>query len=177
MIAALFAVDEVFGMGHQGRLSWPGNSDDMKWFKTTTQNQIVVMGRKTWDSPDMPSPLPGRLNVLFTNNFIDRDDIEQIKGDVCEALISIKQHNRRKNVFVIGGPNLLLQSKPVLDRVYVTRIKGEYLNDTVIDLNDFLSGMTLHQTVNLGSCIVEEYHNETISPSTKTRTRARRKQD
>ena len=47
MIAALFAVDEVFGMGHQGRLSWPSNSDDMKWFKTTTQNQIVVMGRKT----------------------------------------------------------------------------------------------------------------------------------
>ena len=125
----------------------------------------------------MPSPLPGRLNVLFTNNFIDRDDIEQIKGDVCEALTTIKQNHRKKNVFVIGGPNLLLQSKPVLDRVYITRIKGEYLNDTVIDLDNFLSGMKLYQTVNLGSCIVEEYHNETISSSTTTRTRSRRKQD
>jgi dihydrofolate reductase len=96
---------------------------------------------------------------------------------VCEALISIQQHNKRKNIFVIGGPNILLQSKPVLERVYITRIKGEYLNDTFIDLVDFLTGMKLHQTVNLGSCIVEEYHNEAISPSTPPRTRARRKQD
>lgn len=177
MIAALFAVDDVGGMGHNGTLPWPNNTDDMKWFKSTTQNQIVVMGRKTWDSPDMPSPLPGRLNVLFTNNFIDRDDVEQIKGDVCDALLSIKKHYKRKNVFVIGGPTLLLQSKPVIEKVYLTRIKGEYLNDTNIDLVNFLEGMTLYQTINLGSCIVEEYHNETISSSTSTHSRSRRKQD
>jgi dihydrofolate reductase len=149
----------------------------MRWFKATTQEQIVVMGRKTWESSDMPSPLPGRLNVLFTNNFIERDDIEQIRGDVCEALISIKKSNKKKNVFVIGGPTLLLQSRPVLERVYVTRIKGEYLNDTQLNIDQFLSGMRLHQTVNLGSCTVEEYHNEAISPSTRTRTTKRKEQD
>jgi dihydrofolate reductase len=177
MIAALFAVDEVGGMGFKGHLPWPNNKDDMRWFKATTQNQIVVMGKNTWESPDMPSPLPGRANVLFTNKFLERDDIEQIRGDVCEALSSIRQQNKRKNIFVIGGPNLLLQSKPVLDRVYVTRIQGEYLSDTKIDMDDFLTGMKLHQSVNLGSCIVEEYHNETISSSTTTHTRTRRKQN
>jgi len=125
----------------------------------------------------MPSPLPGRLNVLFTNKFLEREDIEQIRGDVCEALQSLKQTNRRKNIFVIGGPNLLLQSRPVLDKVYVTRIQGEYLNDTCIDLTQFLEGMKLHQTVNLGTCIVEEYHNETIPPRTKTHSRKRKEQD
>lgn len=177
MIAAVFAVDNIGGMGWKGTMPWPHNKDDMKWFKTITQSHIVVMGKRSWHSPDMPKPLPGRHNVVFTNNFFDQDDIEQIRGDVCEALKSLQQHNKKKNVFVIGGPNLLLQSKPVLDRVYITRIPGEYLNDTKLDVNDFLSGMTLHQTVNLGSCIVEEYHNETIPRSTTTRTRKRKEQD
>jgi hypothetical protein len=86
----------------------------------------------------MPSPLPGRLNALFTNKFLEREDIEQIRGDVCEALKNLKQTNRRKNIFVIGGPNLILQSRPVLDKVYVTRIPGEYLNDT--SMNSTVSG-------------------------------------
>jgi len=37
--------------------------------------------------------------------------------------------------------------------------------------------MVLHQTVNLGSCIVEEYHNEAISSSVKAYTNKRKKQD
>lgn len=173
MIAGLFAVDNKGGMGVNGHLPWPHNKDDMQWFKKTTQNQIVVMGRKTWDSPDMPSPLPGRVNVLFTNNFIDRDDVEQIRGDVCEALTSIQKSNKKLNLFVIGGPNLLEQSKPVLEKVYVTRIDGEYLNDTAINLEEFLKGFTLVNKINLGSCTVEEYNNETVQTSTKTRTRKR----
>lgn len=177
MIAAMFAVDDVGGMGWKGSMPWPNNPDDMKWFKATTQNQIVVMGKRTWESPDMPSPLPGRLNVVFTNNFFEQDDVEQIRGDVCEALKSLKQHNKKKNIFVIGGPNLLVQSKPVLERVYLTKIPGEYLNDTHINLKDFLDGMVLKQTVNLGSCIVEEYHNETISRSSRAHSIQRKKQD
>jgi dihydrofolate reductase len=177
MIAAVFAVDSIGGMGWKGCIPWPHNKDDMKWFKTITQGQIVVMGKRSWESPDMPKPLPGRHNVVFTNEFFEQDDIEQIKGDVCEALKTIKQHNKKKNVFVIGGPNLLLQSKPALERVYVTRIPGEYLNDTQLNITDFLEGLILHQTVNLGSCIVEEYHNETISRSTKTHSRKRKEQE
>ncbi len=177
MITALFAVDDVGGMGFKGQLSWPHNKDDMTWFKTQTQNQIVVMGRRTWDSPDMPKPLPGRLNVVFTNNFFDADDVEQVRGDVCEALRALKRHQKKKKIFVIGGPNLLLQSKPVLEKVFVTRIKGEFINDTYIDINEFLEGMTLVNTINLGSCIVEEYTNETISSSTRTHTSTRKKED
>ena len=177
MIAALFAVDSAGGMGWKGSMPWPHNQDDMKWFKDTTQSQIVVMGRRTWDSPDMPSPLPGRINVLFTQNFIPRDDIEQIRGDVCTALESISRSNKKKNIFVIGGVNLLEQSRPVLEKVFLTRITGEYLSDVKIDIVKFLTGMKLHQTINLGTCIVEEYHNETIPTSIKRSTRKRKDQD
>lgn len=177
MIAAIFAVDDIGGIGYKGRISWPHNKDDMKWFKEATQNQIVAMGRKTWNSPDMPKPLPGRLNVVFTNNFFQIDEIEQVKGDVCEALKALKQSNKRKKIFVIGGADLLVQSRPVLDRIYLTRIKGEFINDTFINVEDFLNGMQLINTINLGTCIVEEYANETISSSTKTHSRKRKTED
>jgi dihydrofolate reductase len=177
MIAAAFAIDDIGGMGWKGGMPWPHNKDDMRWFKTLTQGHIVVMGKRTWESTDMPTPLPGRHNVVFTNNFFDCDEIEQIKGDVCEALKTINQQNKKQKVFVIGGPNLLLQTKPMLEKVYLTRIAGEFFNDVQIDIDEFLVGLTLTNTINLGSCIVEEYINETISSSTSTRTRKRKEQD
>lgn len=162
MIIALFAVDDAGGLGVNGHMPWPHNKDDMQWFKKTTQNQIVVMGRKTWESPDMLKPLPGRLNVLFTNDFIERDDIEQVRGDVAEALISIQKSNKKLNVFVIGGANLLEQSKPVIEKMFITRIPGEFLSDTKIDLEKFTKGFTLVDKINLGTCVVEEYQHETV---------------
>ena len=160
MIIGLFAVDNTGGMGIDGHMPWPHNKDDMQWFKKTTQNQIVVMGRKTWEAPDMPKPLPGRTNVLFTNEFIERDDVEQIRGDVPEALKEIQKSNKKTNVFVIGGPNLLNQAKPVLEQLLITRIPGEYINDTSIDLAEFLNGFTLVTKTNLGTCFVEEYRKD-----------------
>lgn len=163
MIAAIFAIDDAGGMGWKGSLPWPNNKDDLRWFKNKTQNQIVVMGRKTWNSPDMPKPLPGRVNVIFTNNFLERDDIEQIRGDTCEALLSVQTAHKKKDVYVIGGVDLLLQSRPILKKIFLTRIKGEYLSDTFIDINSFLTGTKLVQVMNLGSCMVEEYEVATVS--------------
>lgn len=157
MIAALFAVDDNGGMGNNGCMPWPHNPDDMKWFKTTTQGHVVVMGRKSWESSDMPKPLPKRHNVVFTNNFIDRPDIEQIKGDVCEGLKYLEKQYPEQTIFVIGGPNLLMQAAPVIKRAYITRITGEYFCDTTLDLNKFLDEFTLVNTLDLKSCIVEEY--------------------
>ncbi len=177
MIVGLFAVDDKGNMGNDGGLPWPHNKDDMQWFKQTTQDQIVVMGRGTWNSIDMPKPLPGRLNVLVTNNFIDRPDIEQLRGDVCDALKSIQQSNKKKNIFVIGGPTILLQAKPVLERVLLTRIPGEYMADVSINIDEFLDGFNLLSSKNLGTCIIEEYENGTIQKRARARARTRSTED
>lgn len=160
MIAAIFAVDEAGGIGNDGRLPWPHNKDDMTWFRETTRGQVVVMGRKTWDSPDLPKPLPNRDNIVFTNEFTDDLEyigVEQVRGHVSNALRSIEKSSKKKTVFVIGGANLLKQAKPVIGKVYLTRIPGEYTCDTFIDLEDFLDGFELVDTVNHGSCVVEVY--------------------
>jgi dihydrofolate reductase len=157
MIIALFAVDDIGGMGFKDSMPWPRNKEDMQWFKSVTQNQLVAMGKKTWDSEDMPSPLPGRINVLFTNNFLEREDIIQLRGSITDALLHIQQEYEDKDIFVIGGPTILLQAKPVIEKIFLTRIPGEYLNDVKIDIEEFLSGFVLTSVSNLESCRIEHY--------------------
>lgn len=164
MIIALFAIDQHGGMGFNDSLPWPRNREDMQWFKSATEDQIVVMGRKTWDSKDMPIPLPKRLNVLITNNFVDNDNIIQVRGDIPESLLEIQRNYPDTNVFVIGGPNILIQARPVLERAYITRIPGEYINDVTIDIDQFLDGFKLSGITKLETCEIEEY--EAIQTST-----------
>jgi len=157
MISAVFAVDDKNGMGYDNRLSWPRVLDDMRHFKKLTEHQVVAMGRSTWDSSDMPTPLPNRMNVLFTHNFLDREDIFQAKGDIPHALEKIQKQNPSKNVYVIGGPHILEQAKPVIKRIYLTRVHGEYLSDTFIDLTMFLEGFKIKKKVEMNKCTLEIY--------------------
>ena len=144
-------------MGVNGNMPWPANKEDLRWFKTTTEGHVVVMGKRSWHSPDMPKPLPKRHNVIVTNEFMDRSDIEQIRGDVCEGLKYVEEQYKDLTVFVIGGANLLDQARPVIQKAFITRIPGEYICDTILDMNKFLEGFTLVNTVDLGTCKVEEY--------------------
>lgn len=164
MIIALFAVDQLGGMGFDGSMPWPRNREDMQWFKSVTEEQVVVMGRKTWDSKDMPVPLPKRLNVLITNNFLDREDVIQVRGDIPASLVELQDRYPDNDIFVIGGPNILMQAIPVVEYAYITRIPGEYMNDVTLDLKEFLEHFVLRNVKNLETCKIEEY--EAISRRT-----------
>jgi len=66
--ALIVAMDSERGIGKNNDLMWH-LPKDMKFFKDTTQGQIVVMGRKNYDSiPEKYRPLPNRLNVVLTRN-------------------------------------------------------------------------------------------------------------
>ena len=67
MLKAIMAIDDEGGVSKSGSMPWPKNSNDLKWFKKNTVNQVVIMGRLTWADPLMPKPLPNRINVLVTN--------------------------------------------------------------------------------------------------------------
>ena len=139
-------------------MPWPPNKEDFKWFRETTLNQVVVMGSTTWNSPDMPKPLPKRTNIVFSSNPSKITHAHVVfESNVPETLQYIDTDYPNENIFVIGGANVLLQAKPVLHKLYITRIPGTYLADTQINLENFLEGFILTNTRDLGSCKVEEY--------------------
>jgi len=138
MINAIFAVDFNGGMGFNGTLPWPHNSEDMKYFQELTTNHVIVCGRRTWDDPKMPKPLPNRTVYVATHRPVAY--ATAFSGDVQENLLKIESNNPNKKIFVIGGVELLESAKPLLDRIYLTHIKGTYRTDTRIFVKEFLTG-------------------------------------
>ena len=64
MISAIVAVDENWGIGFKGQLL-ERLPPDMKHFKEITVGNVVIMGRKTWDS--LPAkPLQDRSNIILS---------------------------------------------------------------------------------------------------------------
>ena len=52
-------------IGINGGLPW-NISEDLRLFKTVTMGHPIIMGRKSWESPDMPKPLPDCKNIVVT---------------------------------------------------------------------------------------------------------------
>ena len=146
MINAIFAVDFNGGMGFNGSLPWPHNSEDLKYFKELTTGNVVVCGRKTWDDAKMPKPLPNRTVYVATHRPVTY--AMPFSGDVKTKLLALEAEYPDKKIFVIGGAALLEEALPVLDRIYLTHIKGSYKVDTRIHVKEFLTGfMPVRATV------------------------------
>ena len=84
MISAIVAVDNNWGIGFNGDLL-ERIPEDLRYFKEITENNWIVMGRKTWDS--LPKkPLPNRPHLVITNNPMSYEDMdEEVEEAVDDA--------------------------------------------------------------------------------------------
>lgn len=154
MILGIIATDEGGGIGYNNSMPWPKNTEDMKWFREVTTSNVVVMGRKTWES-DMPTPLPNRVNVVVTRGRID--GIITMSGDLPHELKLLQHNHSTKHICVIGGADILLQSLPAIERLYVTHIPGKWKCDTVIDNSSLLDNFTMLSSRYLTTCRITTY--------------------
>lgn len=138
MISSILASTPSGGIGNRGTLPWPHQKGDMAWFKKHTINNVVVMGRKTWEDPLMPKPLPDRINYVVTNRRLLESGAFTIQGDVTQQLKVIEKSYPKKEIFVIGGQQIYEATKDIVQRVYLTRINGNYFADTRLQLESYL---------------------------------------
>jgi dihydrofolate reductase len=156
MISAILASTSYGAIGFRGTLPWPKHLEDLQQFKELTTNHIVVMGRKTWDDPMMPTPLPNRANCVFSNRPLENPlDARLLTGDVCDNLKLLEQQFHNKEIFVIGGQSLYEEALPVIKRVYLTRIKGEYFADAKLNLERWLASFTIRSVRPGQNCTYE----------------------
>ena len=98
--------------------------DDLHMFRDYTSNNIIVMGRTTFD--EIGRQLPNRISVVFTRS--DRKDKKDLYYvDSIEKLDEIIKKYQDKEVFVIGGAEIVKLLWHRLDELIVTRV------DTVVD--------------------------------------------
>jgi dihydrofolate reductase len=74
MINIITAIANNNVIGYNNTIPWK-LSEDLKRFKSLTINNIVIMGRKTYESLGS-KPLPNRINIILTND-------KNYKADHC----------------------------------------------------------------------------------------------
>ena len=132
MISAIVAVDKNWGIGFEGRLL-EHLPPDMKYFKELTMGNIVIMGRKTWDSLPI-KPLLGRSNIILSRTLQRGSWIYDDEAHYIQFVPTITEHdlkafqNSPNHLFVIGGGEIYKQLLPYCDRVYVTLIEKSHDN-------------------------------------------------
>ena len=149
MIEAIMAVDDNGGISKGTSMPWPKNSKDLQWFKKNTLNQVVVMGSKTWEDPFMPSPLKDRINILFTNkdNSVYQGADAYFSGDISKEILKLQKKYLDRDIFIIGGSDIIRQSFNLFKEFYLTRIYGNFDCDKFIDINKIKNSMTLMEKI------------------------------
>jgi dihydrofolate reductase len=109
---------------------------DMRFFTQTTQNSIVIMGRKNWDSiPLKYRPLANRINVVVTRNksFSHPDCSVFTSLEEAIAFYSDAENNSdKKEIFIIGGGQIYSYAleHSLIDEMYITEIDHSFDGDT-----------------------------------------------
>ena len=100
----------------------------MKHFKDTTNGNVVIMGKKTYES--IGRALPNRENIVLSRTKgIDSENIHW-KTSLEDAITFAEQNYKDKDIFIIGGGSLYKETleKDYADLIYLTRIK-QRVND------------------------------------------------
>ncbi|MGN0417538.1 dihydrofolate reductase [Anaerostipes faecalis] len=129
--------DKNWGIGKKNELL-VHIPNDMKMFRQTTIDKVVVMGRKTLESFPNGMPLPRRTNIVLT-----RDEDYKVKGAVIvhskEELLEELKNYADEDIFIIGGESIYRMMLPYCNVAYVTRTDYAYDADTYFPNLDEMS--------------------------------------
>ncbi|MDA9317360.1 dihydrofolate reductase [bacterium] len=111
---AIAAMSENRVIGNAGEIPWHLPAD-FKWFKKTTMGDILVMGRKTYES--IGRPLPGRDTYVLSR--IPRE----ITGVHTFTNLEVLNHLQiDRTIWIAGGGEIYKQMLDKCSELYLSRV-------------------------------------------------------
>ena len=141
MIALIWAESENGIIGKDGAIPWH-LPNDLKYFRSLTQNHIVVMGSKTFLSLGS-KPLPNRRNVVLTRKKTPLHPEVQIINFPHQ----LKYFGTKETIFVIGGKETFDLMLPRADVLYRTVIHADFEGDTLAPVFSKEEFSLVHKTM------------------------------
>jgi len=111
-------------IGKDNRLPWH-IPEDLRWFKQLTTGNVIVMGRKTWDS--IGKPLPNRETIVLTRSGPAIPGIRTIR-----SLAELNPGADPRDYFLIGGAQIFQSYLPLCSDIYLTLVKREVEGDVFL---------------------------------------------
>jgi dihydrofolate reductase len=149
-------------IGADGKIPWH-LPEDFKWFKKITMGNIVVMGRKTFES--LGRPLPSRKNMILTRHpqrlikthpeifgqyhewrggrylkrayqfhFTKLEKNQQTEILIFNSLDRLNPSEFPNDIFICGGAQIYEQALPQCSDLYLTLVKREVQGDALFPL-------------------------------------------
>jgi len=117
---AAMSLNRVIGAGNKIPWHLP---EDFKWFKQMTTGQVIVMGRKTFES--IGKPLPNRDTIVLS-----RSDFQHPGVKTARSLEELPALAAERAVFICGGAEVYAQALPLCSDLYLTQVKRHVEGDT-----------------------------------------------
>lgn len=140
---AVVAADKNWSIGYKGDLL-VRIPNDMKFFRTLTTGNVIVMGRKTLESFPNAQPLPNRVNIVMTKN-PDYNPKGCVVVHSQEELMEELKNYPEQQIFLIGGSSIYKQLLPLCEEAYVTRIDYAYQADCAFPNLDEMEEWELYE--------------------------------
>ena len=153
---AIAAMSENRVIGAAGKIPWH-LPEDFKWFKKMTTGQVVVMGRKTFES--IGKPLPNRTTIVLSRSQFSHPGVRTVS-----ELGQIDLANETRGVFICGGAQVYQEALPLCSDLYLTLVKRVVEGDTFFP--PFEDGFELAgQILDCPDFKILHYHNSRVEGS------------
>lgn len=132
-------------IGRDGQIPWHLPTD-MAFFRRMTEGNIVIMGRKTYES--IGRPLPNRRNIVLSRQLKSADGVEcfsdmaQLEADLARTTADAD------DIFIIGGQEVYTRFLPQAATIYLTLV------DAVVQGDAYFPRLNASWKVHL----IEEHH-------------------
>ena len=121
---AIAAMSENRVIGAGGKIPWH-LPEDFKWFKRMTTGQVIVMGRKTFES--IGKPLPNRTTIVLSRSQFSHPGVKTVS-----ELSRIALANETRDVFICGGAQVYAQALPLCSDLFLTLVKRAVEGDAFL---------------------------------------------
>ena len=140
IISHLVALSNNNVIGVDNDLPWKLKRD-LQHFSAYTQNKVIVMGRKTFES--IGRPLPNRKNIVISSTISSTDEVHVVNSleqAIVEANIWNKKNNLNEEVVLIGGGYIFKESINLVNKLVLTKVNCDIDGDVFyphINLNEW----------------------------------------
>jgi dihydrofolate reductase len=158
------------GIGYKNKLPWNIPSELQYFKKKTTNgyNNVVVMGRTTWDS--LPNkPLKNRQNIILSKS-LNNNELKKYENTYCISDFKLLDNEINNlisdhKIWLIGGKSIFdyYIKDPKLDKIYVTHINDSFSYDVqfpqIPKQFDIMNNSKLfyHNTINYSHVIYKNF--------------------
>ena len=137
IISHLVALSNNYVIGVNNDLPWKLKKD-LRHFSAYTQNKVIVMGRKTYES--IGRPLPNRKNIVISSTLSSTNEIQivnSLEQAISEATYWNKENNLVEEVVLIGGGYIFKESMNLVNKLVLTRVNCDIDGDVFYPRLDF----------------------------------------